>query len=100
MKIAIIYDLTAAGGVQTCVLSLIKGLNKKGIKPVIFWDEAPNSELLNEAGVVADYIRLRLPIAPSFIKTLPNLFRYLLLNHSHKPTNPTIQITAPGPLLK
>jgi len=78
MKIAIIYDLTAAGGVQTCVLSLIKGLNKKGIKPVIFWDEAPNSELLNEAGVVADYIRLRLPIAPSFIKTLPNLFRYLL----------------------
>ncbi|MGZ2368728.1 glycosyltransferase family 4 protein [Ancylomarina sp. YFZ004] len=78
MKVAIIFDLTAAGGVQTCIWSLIKGLNRKGIKPVIFWHEAPNSELLNEAGVIADYTRLRLPIAPSFIKTLPNLFRYLL----------------------
>ncbi|WP_372644055.1 glycosyltransferase family 4 protein [Ancylomarina sp.] len=78
MKVAIIYDLTAAGGVQTCVLSLIKGLNKKGIKPTIFWDDAPNSELLNEAGVVADYSKLRLPIASSFIKSIPVLFRYLL----------------------
>ncbi|MDE5423404.1 glycosyltransferase family 4 protein [Ancylomarina sp. DW003] len=78
MKVAIIYDLTEAGGVQTCVLSLIKGLNKRGIKPVIFWDEAPNNELLEEAGVKADYIKLSFPIAPSWIKTLPNLFRYLL----------------------
>jgi len=78
MKVAIIYDLTAAGGVQTCVLSLIKGLNKKGIKPVIFWDEAPNSNLLEEAGVKVDYVRIKFPIAPSFIKKTPHLFRYLL----------------------
>ncbi len=78
MKVAIIYDLTAAGGVQTCVLSLIKGLNKKGIEPVIFWDEAPNRQLLDEAGVTASYVRLKFPIAPSFIKSLPVLFRYLL----------------------
>tara|TARA_R110001583_G_scaffold8896_2_gene41972 strand:- start:20980 stop:22107 length:1128 start_codon:yes stop_codon:yes gene_type:complete len=78
MKVAIIYDLTEAGGVQTCVLSLIKGLNKKGIKPIIFWDEAPNSELLIEAGVSVDYVQIKFPIAPSRIKTIPNLFRYLL----------------------
>ncbi|MCZ4694009.1 glycosyltransferase [Ancylomarina euxinus] len=78
MKVAIIYDLTEPGGVQTCVLSLIKGLNKKGIKPVIFWDEAPNNELLEEAGVTVEYVKLKFPIAPSWIKTMPNLFRYLL----------------------
>ncbi len=37
-KVAIVYRLDMPGGVQSCVFSLIKGLNSMDIIPDILWD--------------------------------------------------------------
>jgi len=78
MKVAVIYDLTEAGGVQTCVFSLVKGLNNQGIIPSLFWDEAPNAELLVQSGIKVEFIKLKFCFSSSLIKRLPNVFRYIL----------------------
>jgi hypothetical protein len=78
MKIAIIYDLTEAGGVQTCVFSLIKGLNNKNITPVVFWDEKPNEKLINELNLKIEFQKLHFKISTTFIKKNKNIIRYIL----------------------
>lgn len=45
-KVGIICNLMGSyGGVQTCVLSLIKGLNNVGIEPVLISNNVPNKKL-------------------------------------------------------
>lgn len=78
MNIAIIFDLTERGGVQTCVFSLIRGLNKINIIPTIMWDQEPNPELLSENGVLVEFQRIRFVFPSSFIKNRPNPLRYIL----------------------
>lgn len=54
-KVGIISNLmTGYGGVQTCILSLIKGLNNDGIVPDIISDQIPNSKLWEEQNLSAN----------------------------------------------
>lgn len=78
MKIAIIYDLTELGGVQTCVFSLIKGLNRREITPTLFWDEPPSKPIIDSMGLKLDYSYLKLPIRSARLKKLPATVRYMI----------------------
>jgi len=75
-RIAIIYDLTDSGGVQTCVLSLVRELNSKGITPTLFWDSPPNSKLLADFNVRLQFVKVNFTMSSRFIKRLPNILRY------------------------
>ena len=51
-SVGIICNLmTNYGGVQTCVISLIKGLNEKGITPILLAANTPNKLLWEEQGL-------------------------------------------------
>jgi glycosyltransferase involved in cell wall biosynthesis len=77
-RVAIITRLDEPGGVQSVVLSLIKGLNEEGIIPDIIWDMQPSRDLLDEKGVRAGYHPVRLRIPSPMIFHLPATLRYLL----------------------
>lgn len=76
-KVAIIYRMSNPGGVQSCVISLVRGLNRRGIIPDILWDEAPNWDLLKEFGVQVGYAPLTFGISSSLIDRLPHTLRYI-----------------------
>jgi len=76
-KVAIIYRMDQHGGVQSCVFSLIKGLNKIGIIPDILWDLEPNWKELKNSGLNAGYKKLRLLVPSLIIEKLPYSLRYL-----------------------
>ena len=78
MRIAIIFDLTEPGGVQTCVFSLIKGLNRKKIIPILIWDQPPNPDLLKDNNVEIIFMQKKFNISTKFIKKFPDSIRYLL----------------------
>jgi hypothetical protein len=63
-RVGIVFHLDQPGGVQSVVLSLIKGLNNRGIIPDVIWDTSPNQDLLEEKGVRAGFCPVTLP-APS-----------------------------------
>ena len=41
-KIGLVYHLDYPGGVQFCVISLIRALNQRGITPTLLWNHPPN----------------------------------------------------------
>ncbi|MBC7381830.1 MAG: glycosyltransferase [Bacteroidia bacterium] len=47
-KVGIFFSLNSYGGVQTCIISLIKGLNQIGIIPDLLSDEAINQKIVAE----------------------------------------------------
>lgn len=69
--------LTQPGGVQSCALALIRGLNKEGIVPDVLWDTEPNAGLLAEAGVQAGFLRTPFLVPQTAIVRLPETLRYL-----------------------
>jgi glycosyltransferase involved in cell wall biosynthesis len=75
--VAIVYQMDRPGGVQSCVLAVIKGLNRRGIIPEILWDVEPNWAMLQRAGVEACYRRIKFPIPSILIEKLPFSLRYL-----------------------
>ncbi len=77
-KVAIIFDISQAGGVQTCVFSLIKGLNQINNIPTVFWDTEPNIELLKELGLKLNYEKLNFNIKTNLIRKFSDTGRYLL----------------------
>lgn len=46
--IGIIGNLSCYGGVQTCIISLIKALNRKGITPLLITNVTVNSKIIRE----------------------------------------------------
>jgi glycosyltransferase involved in cell wall biosynthesis len=77
-RVGVVYRLDQPGGVQSVVLSLIKGLNNRGIIPDVIWDTAPDQDLLEEKGVQAGFCPVNLP-APSFVMEMaPISARYIL----------------------
>jgi glycosyltransferase involved in cell wall biosynthesis len=76
-RVGIVYMLTHPGGVQSCVLSLIRGLNAQGIVPDILWDQKPCEDLLKDAAVDVRFVRLRFMIPSRWIVRLPASIRYL-----------------------
>lgn len=78
MKVAIVYDMTEMGGVQTCVVSLVKGLNARGIVPTLFWDQPPAKLFTDTMGLKLDYTYVKLPIKSTLLKRLPTTIRYMI----------------------
>jgi glycosyltransferase involved in cell wall biosynthesis len=77
-RVGIVYRLDQPGGVQSVVLSLIKGLNSRGIIPDVIWDTSPDQDLLEGKGVRAGFCPVNLP-APSFVMEMaPISARYIL----------------------
>jgi glycosyltransferase involved in cell wall biosynthesis len=76
-RVAVVYMLSSPGGVQSCVLALIRGLNARGIVPDVLWDEEPSSRLMEEAGARAGFVRLPFRIATRTIERMPDTLRYL-----------------------
>lgn len=76
-KVAIIFRLDQPGGVQSCIFSLVRGLNAQNIVPDILWDQEPDWELLGEEGVKVNYREINFTVPTKIIDRLPNSFRYL-----------------------
>ncbi len=76
-RIGIVVRLTEPGGVQSLAISLIRGLNARGIVPDILWDLEPSRSLLEEANVKAGFRRVWFPISTTLIDKMPVSLRYL-----------------------
>lgn len=78
LNIAILYELNEYGGVQTCVISLIKKLNNEGYVPFLIWDKEPNRELIKENNLKIKFKKINFIIGSTLIKKLPFSVRYFL----------------------
>ncbi|PHR59475.1 MAG: hypothetical protein COA44_00610 [Arcobacter sp.] len=78
MKIGIIFTLTQYGGVQTCVISLIKGLNARGIRPTIIWVDEPNPNIIKENNLNVNFEKYYFPFSTAFIAKQKASIRYLI----------------------
>lgn len=78
MKIGIIFTLKDYGGVQTCVISLIKGLNQQGIIPTIIWGDAPNKKIIKENNLEVEFEKVSFLIPTNLIHKLPSSIRHIL----------------------
>ncbi len=76
--VAIVGDLSAPGGVQSCILTLVSGLNAQGVVPDLLWDLPPARELLASAGVEVGHVPLRFAVGNRVLNRLPGGVRYLL----------------------
>ena len=76
-RVAIICRLDAPGGIESCVISLISGLNRKGIVPDILWDHEPKWPLLTTADARANYRQLRFFMPSRLLDRIPYTLRYL-----------------------
>lgn len=77
-RVAIIARLDQPGGVQSVVLSLIKGLNQHGIRPEMVWDVPPSSSLLEAKGVQAGFQPVHFPVPSHLLDQVPITVRYFL----------------------
>ena len=77
VRVAIVNQLNTLGGVESCCVSLIKGLNHWGIIPDILWDTEPDWQLLMNAGVQTNYQPVRFLFPSPLIRKVPDTFKYL-----------------------
>ncbi|MEW6510871.1 MAG: glycosyltransferase family 4 protein [Bacteroidota bacterium] len=76
-RVGVVARLTEPGGVQSVALSMIKGLNRRGIVPDVLWDVPPSHTLLENAGVKADFHHVKFPFSTFLIDKMPLSLRYL-----------------------
>lgn len=62
-KIGIFFSLNTYGGVQTCIISLIKGLNQMSIIPDILSDEPINQKIIQEHQLQVNYHPIKFSIS-------------------------------------
>lgn len=75
-RVGIVFMLSSAGGVQSCVLSLTRRLNRLGIVPDLLWDVAPSQSLLEDAKASVRHVPLAFRIPTRLIQKLPETLRY------------------------
>lgn len=75
-KIGIMCNLmNSYGGIQTCVISLIRGLNQKGIIPILLCDRVPKKDLWEEQGLKCEVQKINFSFsAETFFKYCKYLF--------------------------
>ena len=78
-RVGIVYRLTHPGGVQSVVLSLIKGLNQRGIIPELIWDQPPDQDMLDEKGVHAGFHPVALQAPSIMLDMAPITVKYILV---------------------
>lgn len=76
-RVGIVYRVTSPGGAQSCVISLIRGLNRQGIVPDVIWDLEPAWALLERARVKANFQPVRFRVPSRVMERLPDSLRYL-----------------------
>lgn len=76
-RVGIVARLADPGGVQSVALSLIRGLNQKGIVPDILWDVEPSWSLLESVGAKARFRRVPFWFPNTLIDKMPVSLRYL-----------------------
>jgi len=76
-RVAVVYRLDRPGGVQSCAIALIRGLNQAGIVPEVLWDVEPDWALLERFHARASYRRIPFPVSTTAITRLPVSLRYL-----------------------
>jgi len=77
-KVGIIFTLERYGGVQTCVISLIKGLNAEGITPTLIWGDKPNPKIIEENNLKLEFEKYDFTFSSEFIVKQKNPIRFLL----------------------
>lgn len=76
-RVAIVYRLDRPGGVQSVAFALMRGLNRRGIRPTVIWDVAPSAQLLDRQRCQANFEIVRFPFPTHWIDYLPNTLRYV-----------------------
>lgn len=76
-RIGIVFRLDQPGGVQSCIFSLVRGLNQRGLRPVVLWDRPPSASLLEEGECEIEFVPIRLPIPSPAIDRMPHSLRFL-----------------------
>lgn len=59
------------GGVQTCFIELVAGLNGLGITPDVIWDEPPDWEAIGSPAATASFGGGKLAISSAMLRRLP-----------------------------
>ena len=78
MEVGVVFTLARYGGVQTCVISLIKGLNARGITPTLIWTDAPNPKIVEENDLKLNFEQVAFRFSTETIANSNNALRYLL----------------------
>jgi glycosyltransferase involved in cell wall biosynthesis len=78
LRVAIVGRLDQPGGVQSVILSLIKGLNQIGIIPDLIWDKAPSRKIIDQKNVFVNYLPIRFTVSTQWLDFLPVTARYFL----------------------
>lgn len=72
-RVAIVtHRFECLGGIQTCFMELIEGLNRIGIVPEVVWDEETNWSALGNPGVQATFGGGELAISSGRLRSLPS----------------------------
>lgn len=77
-RVAIVGRLDEPGGVQSVILSLIRGLNSVGIIPDLAWDTPPNPNMLYARNVSAGFHPVHFRLPTKFLDRVPASIRYIL----------------------
>lgn len=85
-KIGIVWELDSYGGVQTCVIVLIKALNLDGIVPTLFCERIPSLKIRDEYGLNFDYelIQFKYSSLKNYHNLIYSLFRHIRISEFHK----------------
>lgn len=75
MKIGIFSSLATYGGVQSCVISLVKGLNELGLEPTLLSDRPLNQMLVKENGLRLAHQAIRYSVSRRTAEKLSPLLR-------------------------
>ena len=71
-KVGIIaHRFQILGGIQTCFIELIQGLNDMGITPDVLWDEPTDWEALKSPAIEAGFRKSNLFISSKTLRSLP-----------------------------
>lgn len=74
-KIGIFFWLSNYGGVQTCVISLVRGLNNIGIVPDLLSDMPVNQKILNEFALRLNPVKIKYSVSSKLAKKLMPFFQ-------------------------
>ena len=67
----VVHRFECLGGIQTCFIELVAGLNDIGIVPEVVWDEPQNWEVLGNPSVSATFAEAHLGISSETLRRLP-----------------------------
>ena len=62
MKVGIVFSLANYGGVQSCVISLTKGLNRIGIEPDLLSDKNVNKRIIHEHNIRLNHVPIKFSV--------------------------------------